>query len=78
MEIKDEIFKVIVKPNSRKNEILGYDEGKQAYIINIKEKAEDNKANIELVKFLSKMLGRKARIKSGLKSREKIIEIKNI
>jgi len=73
MEIKDEIFKVIVKPNSRKNEILGYDEGKRAYIISIKEKAEDNQANIELIRFLSKMLGRKARIKSGLKSREKII-----
>ncbi len=74
MEIKDEIFKVIVKLNSRKNEILGYDEEKQAYIISIKEKAEDNRANIELVKFLSKMLGRKARIKSGLKSKEKIIQ----
>ena len=74
MEIKGDIFKVIVKPNSRKNEILGYDEEKRAYIISIKEKAEDNKANIELIRFLSKMLGRKARIKSGLKSREKIIE----
>ena len=75
MEIKEWIFKVIVKPNSRKNEILGYDEEKQAYIIGIKEKAEDNKANIGLIRFLSKILGRKARIKSGLKSREKIIEI---
>ena len=74
MEIKGEIFKVIVKPNSRKNEILGYDEEKQAYIIGIKEKAEDNKANIGLIRFLSKILGRKARIKSGLKSRVKIIE----
>jgi len=73
MEIKGEIFKVIVKPNSRKNGILGYDEEMQAYIISIKEKAEDNKANIELIRFLSKILGRKARIKSGLKSREKII-----
>ena len=74
MEIKEWIFKVIVKPNSRKNEILGYDEEKQAYIIGIKEKAEDNKANIGLIRFLSKILGRKARIKSGLKSRVKIIE----
>ena len=74
MKIKDEIFKVIVKPNSRKNGILGYDEKKQAYLISIKEKAEDNKANIALIRFLSKMLGRKARIKSGLKSREKLIK----
>lgn len=76
MEIKEEIFKVIVKPNSRKNEILGYDKERQAYIISIKEKAEDNRANIELIRFLSKMLGRKARIKSGLKSREKIMGFK--
>ncbi|MEK6949975.1 MAG: DUF167 domain-containing protein [Nanoarchaeota archaeon] len=74
MEVKEKIFKVIVKPNSKKNEFIGFDEGKQAYIISIKEKAEDNKANIELIRFLSKILGRKARIKSGLKSREKIIE----
>lgn len=76
MEIKEKIFKVIVKPNSRKNKIIGFDESKKAYIISIKEKAEDNKANIELIRFLSKVLGRKARIKSGLRSREKIIEIK--
>ena len=56
MEIKDEIFKVIVKPNSTKNELLGYDEEKQAYIISIKEKAEDNRANIALIRFLSKTL----------------------
>ena len=74
MEIREDRFKVIIKPNSRKNEIIGFDESKKAYLINIKEKAEDNKANRELVRFLSKFLGKKARIKSGLKSREKIIE----
>ena len=73
MEIKEEIFKVVVKPNSRKNEIIGYNKEKDAYIINIKEKAENNKANIEPIKFLSKTLGRKIRIKSGFKSKIKII-----
>ena len=68
------LFKVIVKPNSRKNEILGYDKGKQAYIVHIKEKAEDSKANLELIKFLSKSLGKSVKIKSGFKSREKFIE----
>ena len=74
MEIKEDIFKVIVKPNSKKNGILGYDEEKQAYIVSIKEKAEDNRANIELIKFLSKTLGKKARIKSGFKSKIKMVE----
>ena len=45
-----------------------------AYIIAIKEKAEDNKANIELVRFLSKELGKRVRIKTGLKFKIKILE----
>ncbi len=73
--MEERTFKVIVKPNARKNEMLGFDEGKQAYVVNIKEKAEDNKANIEMIKFLSKTLGRKVRIKSGLRSKTKILEI---
>ena len=74
MEIKESTFKIIAKPNSRKNEIIGYNKEKDAYVINIKEKAEDNKANIELIRFLSKELNKKVRIKSGLKSKIKILE----
>jgi len=74
LSIKEKTFKVIIKPNSSKNEIMGFDDNKRAYKISIKEKAQDNKANKELIKFLSKVLGKKVRIKSGFKSREKIIE----
>ncbi|MBN1645348.1 YggU family protein [Candidatus Woesearchaeota archaeon] len=66
-------FKIIVKPDSKENKILGYDKEKLAIRIAIKAKADKNKANIELIKFLSKQLNRKVRIKTGLKSREKII-----
>ena len=75
MQISQKSFKIIVKPNARKNEILGYDQNRQAYRINIKAKPEDNKANIELIKFLSKSLKKKVRIVSGFKSREKVVEI---
>ena len=75
MEIKESIFKAVVKPKSRKNEIVSYNTNKNAYIVDIKEKAEDNKANIELVRFLSKELGRKVKIKSGLRSKLKIIGV---
>ena len=75
MQIPEKTFKVIIKPNSPKNEIVGFDDNKKSYKISIKEKAEDNKANKGLIKFLSKVIGKKVRIKSGLKSREKIIEI---
>jgi len=76
MDIKEEVFKIIVKPNSNKNEVLSYDKEKNAYRITIKAKPEDNKANIEIIKFLSKLLKKRARIISGLKSKEKIISTK--
>lgn len=68
-------FKIIVKTKSSKNDVLGFDEGKNAYRVNIKAKAEDNEANKEIIKFLSKTIGKRILIKSGLRSKEKIIEI---
>ena len=76
MEIKSSRFKVIVKPNSRENRIC-FDKAKNAYLVQICARAEDNKANIELIKFLSRQLKKKVRIASGLKSKQKIIEIIN-
>jgi len=73
MEIKESSFKVIIKPNSKSSEIIGFDEDKDAYMIKIKARPENNKANIELIRFLSKALGKSVKIRSGFKSREKII-----
>ena len=58
-----------------KNEIVKFDKERQAYRVNIKEKAEDNKANIEIIKFFSKLLKKKVKIIKGLRSKEKIIKI---
>lgn len=74
MEIKETKFKVIVKPNSKESKINGFDKEKNAYRINIKAKPQDNKANIEVIRFLSKMLKKNIRICSGFKSKEKIVE----
>lgn len=74
MEIKEKIFKVVIKPDSSSNEIVGFDKDKKAYLIKIKAKPENNKANLELMRFLSKILGKRVKIKSGFKSREKLIE----
>lgn len=68
------MIKVIVKPGSKENKIE-FDEQEQRYIVSVKEPADKNKANIALVKLLSKNFKKKARIKSGLKSREKLIEL---
>ena len=68
-------FKVIVRTKSTDNEIVGYDEAKKAYKINLKAKPVECKANKELIKFLSKELKKKVRIISGFRSKEKILEI---
>ncbi|NQV09027.1 YggU family protein [Candidatus Woesearchaeota archaeon] len=68
-------FKIIVKTCSPKNEIIGFDEEKQAYRVNIKAVPEKGKANIEIVKFFSKLLKKRVEIIKGLKSREKILRI---
>jgi len=67
-------LKIIVKSNSLKNEIKDYDINKKALRVNIKAKAEHNKANIEVIKFFKK-LGYDTEIVKGLKSKEKILKI---
>ncbi len=66
--------KILVKPNSKKTEVLGWDEERKAFRVAVAAPAEDNKANIALVKFLSKLSKKRVRIVSGLSSREKIVE----
>ncbi|MFH1053758.1 MAG: DUF167 domain-containing protein [Candidatus Woesearchaeota archaeon] len=74
VEIKESIFKVMVKPNSKENKIIGFDLEKKAYRISIKEPADKGKANKELIRFLSKSLKKRVAIIKGLKSREKIVK----
>ena len=74
MNIKESKFKAIVKPNSGENKIEGFDSNRKAYIISIRAKPEDNKANIEIIKFLSKLLKKRVSIASGFRSKEKIIK----
>ena len=75
MDIKESKFRIIVKPNSRENKIGGFDSNRKAYIISIRAKPEGNKANIEIIKFLSKLLKKRVGIASGFKSKEKIIKV---
>lgn len=72
--ITNNSLKIIVKPNSPENEIKGFDVNRKALRVNIKAKAEQNKANIEIIKFFKK-LGYDISIVKGLKSKEKILKI---
>ena len=68
-------LKILARPNSSKTMIVGWDELRSALRVNVHAKPEDNEANIEIVKFFSKLLKKKVVIKSGLRSREKILHI---
>jgi len=68
------IIKVKVKSQSGKQEIKKISE--KEYIISLKKPAEDNKANIELIKFLGKYFNKNINIIKGLKSKNKIVKIK--
>ena len=48
--IKEDKLQIIVRANSSKNEIVEYDELRSALKVNIKAPAENNKANIEIIK----------------------------
>jgi len=72
MELPDR-FNIIVKANSPKTILKGFDENKGAYILEVKAQPEKGKANIEIIKFFSRVLKKKARIVSGLASKRKTI-----
>ncbi|MFH1501343.1 MAG: DUF167 domain-containing protein [archaeon] len=71
------IIKVKVKPSYSKREIQSFGDGN--YLVYLKSSPENNKANIELVNLLSKHFGTppgRIKIKSGVTSKFKLIEIK--
>jgi len=72
------ILNVKVKPNSSKQEIV--EVGDNEYIVSLKERAEEGRANLELIKLLKKYFKNKGgvdniKIIKGLKSRNKIVEV---
>ena len=67
-------IKVRVKPGSGKSEVIKISDDE--YVVYLKSRAEDNKANLELVKSLHKYFKSPVRIDRGIKSRNKIVEIK--
>ncbi len=64
---------VKVKPNSPKTSITGMENNILA--IQLNAPPENNRANIELIKFLSKATGKEVRIISGFNKRLKLIAI---
>lgn len=69
------IIKVKVYPKSGRQDIVKIN-GLE-YKVYLKSSPEKNKANVELCKLLQRYFKRKVRIKSGLTSRNKIVEVLN-
>lgn len=66
---------ILVKTNSPKTLIVGWDEEKKVLKVNVHAQPIDNAANVEVVKYFSKLLKKKVVIKSGIRSREKLLQI---
>ena len=66
-------LKIKVKPNSKKNKI---EKISDYFVIFLKSKAENNKANLELEKYLSKLAGEKVELLIGKTSKTKVVRIK--
>lgn len=70
---------VIVRPNSKKELVEKIDE--KTLQVHVKEPAKENKANIALINLLSdyfKVPKSKISIVAGMKTKHKIIEIKEV
>ena len=67
---------VKVKAGSNKQEIVDF--GEFRYLVYVKSRAEKNEANIEMINLLSKHMGvpaKSIRIKAGLTSSDKILDV---
>ncbi|MFH0714157.1 MAG: DUF167 domain-containing protein [Candidatus Diapherotrites archaeon] len=73
--MKNKTFNVHVKPGKNQFKVLGWNAWNHALELCTKNKAEQNKANTEIERELSKLLKAKCEIIAGFTSRNKKIRI---
>jgi len=72
--IKQGILHIKVKPNAKKTEVTSIDpDGKIQ--MTVAAPPEDNKANIEVLKFFTRELKKKMKLIRGATSKEKVLRI---
>ncbi|VVB81948.1 putative ACR, YggU family [uncultured archaeon] len=71
LELNPGKLKVLVKPNAKSDEVLGW-EG-DVLKVAVSAPAVDNKANIAVLKLLKKFSKKRISFISGLKSRKKLL-----
>ena len=67
-------MEVIVKANSKKEKVE-FNKEKNLYIVSVKSEAKNNKANLDVIKLMSKFLKKPVKIVKGFKSKKKVIDI---
>ncbi|AEH24207.1 DUF167 domain-containing protein [Pyrococcus yayanosii] len=70
------LLSLYVRPNAKKNAVEGIDEWRERIKVSVTAPPVGGKANRELVKFLSKLLGAEVEIVRGETSREKDVLVK--
>ena len=65
-------IKIRVIPNSKNQKI---EKSEQGYKVWLKSRAENGKANVELIKLLKRKFNKQVRIIIGLKNKNKIVEV---
>ncbi len=69
-------FLIHVKTNARKTELLGYDEAGDFFTVAVKAPPVEGRANEEIERYFSKLLGKKVAIKTGHTGKRKLLEIR--
>lgn len=75
MQLKSSPFKIIVRTNMPRTEIIGFDLVRDSYKMNVHAHPERGKANIEIIRFFKKELKKDIKIISGITSKQKLIKI---
>ena len=73
--IQNNFLLIIVKTNSSKTEITGYDEARKALKLNVSSLPIEGRANTEIIKFFKKEYKLNVEIKTGKTGREKLLKI---
>ncbi len=74
--IIDNKLSIVVKTNSPKTHLTGYDPAKKAVKTDVHAQPEKGKANAEIIKFFSRLTKRKVGIISGKTSKQKILRFR--
>lgn len=67
--------RVLVKTGASETKVKVFDEEKCAWRVDVAARPLENEANVEIVKFFSRLTKKQVRILSGLTSKEKVLLI---